>query len=337
MDLSLEFLQPLWYILIAVLFSVFFLLEGFDYGVGILLAFVGRGEDERKELAHSIAPFWDGNEVWMLTAGGAMFAAFPEWYATLFSGYYLALVLMLFALIVRAIGLEYRGKDKSESFRQKMDMMFTGGSLIAALLWGVVAVNIILGLPIKPDANGNVQYVGSFLDLLDWRAILGGISAVHIAALHGSLFAAVRTDGIMRARVMELSEKFWKGTTFFGVVTSGAILATVDIPGMNVFNGAMAVVAVLALVASFFFIQKDQPGKGFISTGLMIVLATGAVFWMAFPNVIKSSLDPAFSLTVAKASSSQYTLNIMTVTALIMVPIVITYQSMVYRFFMKKD
>jgi cytochrome d ubiquinol oxidase subunit II len=184
-------LNTLWFILLFVLFVGFFLLEGFDYGVGILLPFLGKDDTDRRLIINTIGPFWDANEVWLITAGGAMFAAFPNWYATMFSGFYLALVLMLVALIVRAVGFEFRSKDRHPTWRQVWDWMIFGGSFVPALLWGVAFGNLIRGLPIDADMN----YVGSFWDLLNPYALSGGLATLSAFVLHGALFLSLKTKG----------------------------------------------------------------------------------------------------------------------------------------------
>lgn len=329
-------LQILWFILIAVLFAVFFLLEGFDYGVGMLMPFLGKSREDRNKLSHTIGPFWDGNEVWMLTAGGALFAAFPEVYATMFSGYYSALVLMLFGLIIRGVGLELRGKATSPAMEKRFELMFTAGSLLAALLWGVVAVNLVLGIPIGPDK----QYAGSFFDLLDPRSLLGGVAAVFLAVLHGALFTAVRNPGEhpedLGIRAMGLARKVWPITLGLMIATVAWVLFTVHIPGTTWMGVTAGMIAGFGLVISIVFINQGMPGLAFIGTGLCILLGTLSIFSLIFPNLIVSSIDPAYSLNIRNSSSSNYTLTIMSVTAMIMVPIVIAYQIFFYRFFMKK-
>ena len=202
-------LNELWFILIGVLFTGFFLLEGFDYGVGILLPFLGKKDEERRIIINTIGPVWDANEVWLLTAGGAMFAAFPNWYATLFSGFYLALLLMLVALIVRGVAFEFRSKDKHPAWRALWDWCIFGGSFVPALLWGVALANIVRGVPI----NGDMQYVGGFLYLLNPYALLGGLVAVAVMTLHGAIFLSLRTTDEMQERVHKTAQYAWPVAT----------------------------------------------------------------------------------------------------------------------------
>ena len=198
-------LNALWFILIGVLFTGFFLLEGFDYGVGILLPFLGKKDEERRILINTIGPVWDANEVWLLTAGGAMFAAFPNWYATLFSGFYLALLLMLVALIVRGVAFEFRSKDKHPAWRALWDWCIFGGSFVPALLWGVALANIVRGVPI----NADMQYVGGFFNLLNPYALLGGLAAVAAMTLHGAIFLCLRTTDVMQERAHKAAQVAW--------------------------------------------------------------------------------------------------------------------------------
>jgi cytochrome bd ubiquinol oxidase subunit II len=323
-------LQTLWFIIITVLFSVFFLLEGFDYGVGILMGILGKSEEERKLISKSIGPFWDGNEVWMLTAGGALFAAFPEWYATMFSGYYLALVLMLAALIIRVIGIELRGKTDDAKERKRFDLMFTVGSAVAALLWGVVAVNFILGLPI----DENKEYAGNFFNLLDIRAILGGVTSLLLCWLHGAIFLAGQSSGALREKASHQAQKVWLPAMLAVVITTVAVIASsanTSVMGI-VIGGA----GIIGLGVGKLFISKQQFVKAFICSGFAIVAGTVGIFTSIFPNVFISSIRPENNLTIYNASSSNYTLTIMSIVAGILVPIVIGYQVWTYKTFLNK-
>src|SRR5690349_15461642 len=212
-------LTTVWFALIAVLWAGYFLLEGFDFGVGILLPVLARDDRERRLLINTIGPVWDGNEVWLLVAGGATFAAFPEWYATLFSGFYLPLLVILVALILRGVAFEYRGKVDSPTWRRRWDACIIGGSLVPALLWGVAFGNIVRG--VKLDANH--EYVGSFLDLLNPYALLGGLTTLALFTLHGAVFLALKTDGAVRRRAGELAVRLGVVTV---VVAGGFLLWT---------------------------------------------------------------------------------------------------------------
>ncbi len=211
-------LSTLWFILVGVLFTGFFFLEGFDYGVGILMPFLGKMDEERRIILNTIGPVWDANEVWLITAGAAMFAAFPNWYATLFSGFYLALFLMLVALIVRAVAIEFRSKDKNPRWRTLWDWCIFFGSFVPALLWGVAMANIIRGVPI----DANMEYVGGFFNLLNPYALLGGLAGLALFTLHGATFLSLRTEGELRQRVEALAKRLWPLALFLGVATAAA-------------------------------------------------------------------------------------------------------------------
>ena len=326
-------LNTLWFILIAVLFAGFHFLEGFDYGVGILLPFLGKNDQERRQIINTIGPVWDGNEVWLITAGGAMFAAFPNWYATLFSGFYLALVLMLLALIGRGVAFEFRGKDKNPAWRAWWDRLIFLGSLVPALLWGVAIANIVRGVPI----DESMTFTGNLLDLLSPFALLGGLVAVSVFTLHGAIFLALKTEGEVRRRAEAL-------TTRVGPVASVLVLLLVvtayfetDVfTRLGVNPGLAALGAGAALLASGWFIRDRRFGWAFAMTGLHIALTVLATFQGLYPRVMVSSLNPEWSLTIYNASSSEYTLSVMTVVALVLVPIVLIYQGWTYWIFRKR-
>ncbi|MFN8529789.1 MAG: cytochrome d ubiquinol oxidase subunit II [Anaerolineae bacterium] len=326
-------LQTLWFILIAVLFTGFLFLEGFDYGVGILLPFVGKSDGERRLVINAIGPVWDGNEVWLLTAGGAMFAAFPNWYATLFSGFYLALFLILMALILRGVAFEFRSKDASPRWRALWDGAIFLGSFLPALLWGVAFGNILRGVAI----DASMTYVGSFFDLLNPYALLGGLVTLTLFILHGALFLEMKTDGDVRARVTKAARQMWLPVVLLAVAFVAYSLAETDIlQRLNVANIGGLVLAVGGLLAAGYFIFNKRLGLSFVSTGIVIVGVVALIFGTLFPRVMPSSLGEAFDLTIYNASSSQYTLQVMTVIALTMVPIVLLYQAWSYWVFRKR-
>lgn len=322
-------LNSLWFILIGVLFTGFFILEGFDYGVGILHPFLAKNDEERRVMFNTIGPWWDGNEVWLLTAGGAMFAAFPNWYATLFSGFYLALFLMLLALIVRAVSFEYRSKEKHVKWRALWDWCFFFGSAIPALLWGVAMANIVKGVPIDKDMN----YVGGFFNLLNPYALLGGLASLGIFTLQGAVFLSLRTDGDLRTRAEGLSKKLWPVVLVLGALTVVAsyVLGIFNKLGIN--PGLSAIGAGVAFLAGGWFVWQRRFGWAFAMNALTIALTVVTQFRAMFPNVLPSSLDPAWSLTIFNASSTPYTLRVMTVVALIFVPVVLVYQAWNYYVF----
>lgn len=324
-------LQTLWFILIAVLFTGFLFLEGFDYGVGILLPFVAKGDQERRTVVNSIGPVWDGNEVWLLTAGGAMFAAFPNWYATLFSGFYLALFLILIALIIRGVAFEFRSKDDHSRWRSLWDAAIFVGSLIPALLWGVAFGNILRGVAI----DASMTYVGSFFDLLNPYALVGGLVTLTLFILHGALFLELKTDGVIRERVAKIARRFWLPVTILAMVFVVYSAADTDIlDHINVVNLLGLVVAVAALLLTGYCIYNGRYGRAFFGTGLTVVGIVALIFGTLFPRVMPSTLG--FDLTIYNASSSQYTLQVMTVIALTVVPIVLLYQAWTYWVFRKR-
>lgn len=324
-------LQTLWFILIAVLFTGFLFLEGFDYGVGILLPFIARKDNERRIVINSIGPVWDGNEVWLLTAGGAMFAAFPNWYATLFSGFYLALFLILIALIVRGVAFEFRSKDENPRWRAAWDMAIFIGSFVPALLWGVAFGNILRGVAI----DASMTYVGSFFDLLNPYALVGGLVTLTLFILHGALFLELKTDGVIQQRAGQISRRFWLPVTLFAVIFVILSAFETDIlQRLNVINVVGLVFAVAALLGTGYFIFQARYGRAFIGTGLTVVGVVALIFGTLFPRVMPSSLG--FDLTIYNASSSTYTLQVMSVIALTLVPIVLFYQAWTYWVFRKR-
>ena len=326
-------LNTVWFILIGVLFTGFFLLEGFDYGVGILLPFVGKNDRERRAVINTIGPFWDGNEVWLLTAGGAMFAAFPDWYATLFSGFYIALLLMLAALIVRAVAFEYRSKDLRPEWRNAWDWMIFIGSFIPALLWGVALTNIVRGVPIDADMN----YVGGFWNLLNPYALLGGLTTLIIFTLHGAVFLTLRTTDELLERSQRVAQRLWLPAVIILVALVVASYFATDIfTRLGVNPGISAVGAAAAILAAGWFIRQRRSGWAFAMTSLTIFLTVVTVFRGLYPRVMVSSLNPEWSLTIYNASSTPYTLKVMTIVAFIFVPIVLLYQGWTYYIFRKR-
>ncbi|GAB2945325.1 cytochrome d ubiquinol oxidase subunit II [Micromonospora polyrhachis] len=321
-------LTTVWFLLITVLFTGYFILEGFDFGVGMLLPVLGRDDRERRVMINTIGPVWDGNEVWLLTAGGAMFAAFPEWYATLFSGFYLPLLLILIALILRGVAFEYRHKRPEASWKRRWDAAITFGSVVPALLWGVAFANIVRGVPL--DANH--EYAGGFFNLLNPYALLGGLTTTALFLTHGAVFIALKTTGDIRHRARKLATH----TGIAAIVLAGAFLTwTLSIrntPAAIV----LAVVAALALAAGVAAAHAGREGWAFTGTALATGLAVITLFAALFPNVMPSTLDAAGTLTVDNAASTPYTLKIMTWVAVIFTPIVLAYQGWTYWVFRKR-
>ena len=324
-------LNVLWFILVTVLFIGFFFLEGFDYGVGMLLPFLGKNDTERRVLVNTIGPVWDGNEVWMITAGGAMFAAFPHVYATLFSGFYLALFLMLMALIARGVAFEFRSKDENPTWRSTWDWMIFIGSAVPALLWGVAVTNLIKGVPI----NAKMQYVGTFFDLLSPYTVVGGLAFVMVFAFHGAMYLTLKTAGEMVERARGAAVRTGALAAVFCLILVGMTYSNTDL-FTSTGAGASLWGAVVIFVGAYGAMFVRRFGLGFILSSLTVALTTIAFFWGLFPRLMVSSLNPAWSLTITNSSSSPYTLKIMTVAALALVPVVLIYQGWVYWTFRKR-
>ena len=331
--MSYEFLQILWFILIAVLWIGFFFLEGFDFGVGMLLPFLGKRDTERRAIINTIGSVWDGNEVWLLTAGGATFAAFPHWYATMFSGFYLALFLLVIGLILRGISFEYRSKDANPAWRSRFDWMIAIGSFMASLLLGTAFANLARGVPI----DENMMYTGNLFTLLNPFGLIGGITMVSVFLLHGANFLTLKLDGELRERAREAGRKLYVVAAFAVILLAVTTYIYTDIStkiGIN--PGIMPIASVVVLLVTILFINRRMEGWAFISTGVHIVLTQIAFFTLMFPRVMISSTNPAYSLTIYNASSSQYTLTVMSIVALIFVPIVLAYQGWTYYMFRKR-
>jgi cytochrome d ubiquinol oxidase subunit II len=305
-------------------------LEGFDFGVGILLPFLGRGDDERRRIINTIGPVWDGNEVWVLTAGGAIFAAFPHWYATLFSGFYLALFLMLAAMIVRGVAFEFRSKDRHPAWRATWDWMVFAGSVVPALLWGVAMANLLAGVPI--DASKN--YAGGFLDLLGPYTLTAGLATLTAFTTHGAIYLHLKSTDPIRARAGAVVRRVGPvATIFIALFVAGSYAWTDALARLGVNPGLVPMLAVGAMLGAGAFVHRESMGWAFLMTSLAIVFSTITIFMALYPRVMVSSLDPAWSLTIYNASSTPYTLKVMSVVALVFVPIVLVYQGWTYWVF----
>lgn len=324
-------LGNLWFALIGVLFAGFFFLEGFDFGVGILLPFLGKKDEERRIIINTIGPFWDGNEVWLITAGGAIFAAFPNWYATMFSGFYLALLLILVALILRGIAFEFRSKKESKAWRKNWDTVLFVSSTLLALLWGVAMANLIKGVPIDKTMN----YVGGFFDLISIYTLIAGITTLFVFIFHGAVFLSLKTTGEMQKKAVKTA-----GTFGIYAIAAALILGVLSFVQTDLYNSKLALAAsILALVllaVSLYLVKKNKVKLAMITNGLSIALGVGTLFLGLFPRVMVSSLSPEFSLTIQKAVSSAKTLSLMTKVALVFVPIVLAYQAWTYWVFRKR-
>jgi len=321
-------LTTIWFGLIAILWIGYFLLEGFDFGVGILMPFLGRSDAERRDVIHTIGPVWDGNEVWVLVAGGATFAAFPEWYATLFSGFYLPLFLILVALIVRGVAFEYRNKRPEPAWRRRWDAAIFFGSLLPAVLWGVAFGNIVAGVPI--DAQHH--FTGDLFTLLNPYALLGGLTTLALFITHGAAFLALKTEGDLRRRANALVLR----AGLVAAVAAVLFLGWTEVRDGDPGSAVLALLAAGALVGGLVANRAGREALTFAGTGLAIVLAVACLFVALFPDVMPSSTDPAFSLTTTNAAATHYTLSIMTVVAVIFTPLVLLYQGWTYWVFRKR-
>ncbi|MFD9046199.1 cytochrome d ubiquinol oxidase subunit II [Streptomyces zaomyceticus] len=321
-------LHDVWFVLIAVLWIGYFFLEGFDFGVGILTKLLARDRVEKRVLINTIGPVWDGNEVWLLTAGGATFAAFPEWYATLFSGFYLPLLIILVCLIVRGVAFEYRAKRPEENWQRNWEQAIFWTSLLPAFLWGVAFGNIVRGVKIDAD----MEFVGTFWELLNPYALLGGLVTLTLFTFHGAVFASLKTVGDIRGRARSLAFKLGLVTA---VLALGFLIWT-QIDTGDSWSLAAMLIAVVSLVGAIGAIKVGREGWSFALSGVTITAAVAMLFLALFPDVMPSSLDPEWSLTVTNASSSPYTLKIMTWCAAIATPLVLLYQSWTYWVFRKR-
>lgn len=325
MDLNL-----LWFILIAVLFTGFFILEGFDYGVGMLLLY--RSREERTQFIKAIGPVWDANEVWMITAGGASFAAFPHFYASMFSTFYLALFLMLIALILRGVAFELRGKFQSSDWVNFWDGAIVFGSFVPAFLWGVAMADLLRGLPL----DSQMHYTGNFWNLLNPFSIVSGLFFVSLFMFHGANFLRMRLAD--ERLLMELrADARTMGIT--ACVSYFCFIATAwhDTDLMSKVTGAMIFSSALGILsAAWSFTKEEKSTAAFVTTSISIAITMIGLFVALFPRLMVSSLNPEWSLTIYNAASTPYTLTIMTVAAVILVPVVLIYQAWTYKIFRER-
>ena len=322
-------LPVVWFVLIAVLWTGYLVLEGFDFGVGMLLRPFSRNDTERRLLINTIGPVWDGNEVWLLVAGGATFAAFPEWYATMFSGFYLPLLLILLALILRGVAFEWRGKINDDAWRQRWDWCITIGSWVPAVLFGVAFGNLVRGVPIDADK----QYVGDFFTLLNPFSLLMGLMTLTVFMAHGAIYLRLKTYGEVRDAAKGVAIKV-------GLVA--AVIAVATLLWYQAFSERVAFTLPLALIAAVCWllalgmVWKGRDGWAFIFSSATLLFAVTTLFVGLFPNVMVSSTDAAYNLTVYNSSSQSYTLTVMTIVAVVMTPIVLIYQGWTFWVFRKR-
>lgn len=323
-------LEIFWFLVIAVLWVGYFVLEGFDFGVGILLPVVGRDDVDRRVMVNTIGPVWDGNEVWLLVAGGATFAAFPDWYATLFSGFYLPLFLILAALIFRGVAFEFRSKRVRPEWRLAWDHAIFWGSLIPALLWGVAFANILRGTPIGPHGT----YLGSFFNLLNVYSLVGGVTTLLLFTLHGSVFLCLKTTDDLQARAERTAK-------ILAPAAGVALLAFLTWTYVNARNAHdvgivppfVPILTLISVVAVGWLLRERMTGWAFVANIVTLVGLVATIFLNLYPRVMVSSISPAFNLTIGNSASAPYTLKVMTVVALIFTPLVLVYQGWTYWVF----
>jgi cytochrome bd-type quinol oxidase subunit 2 len=322
-------LVPFWFIVIAVLWTGFFVLEGFDFGVGMLHNEVGRDEAGRRAAINTIGPLWDGNEVWLIVAGAAMFAAFPGWYATMFSGLYLALVLLLAALMARGVAFEYRGKRADPRWRRTWDVLLVVGSLVAPLLIGVALGDLLHGLPI----DAKQEFTGSFWNLLQPYALLTGVTLVLLCLLYGAAFLSLKTTDEMHERSRRVAKRV-------APVTAAAVVAFVIWTHVTAsdefFLSPVELLAVLAVLAAVWLVYEQKDGFAFAATAVTIAACIVSIFADLYPNVMVSSTNPAYNLTVHNTASGAYSLKVMTVVVILFLPFVLAYQTWTYYGFRRR-
>lgn len=326
-------LPELWFLLIAVLFIGFFFLEGFDFGVGMSTRLLARNKQERDQLLSTIGPFWDANEVWLITAGGALFAAFPDWYATMFSGYYTLFVIFLLALIARGVAIQYVSYTKTDKYINVWHWCVAIGSFLAPFLLGMLFTSIVRGVPI----DETMTMYGSFSDFVNVYSIVGGLAVVLLSLVHGLTFIGLRTTGPVHDRAIQLLNKVYV-ILFVGLVAF-AVLTYVETDLFDVRPLATPVLLGLVVICSVFgviFANKRKEGFAFTMTGFSIVFTIAMLFIGLFPRVMISTIDPSLNLTIFNSSSGQYTLSVMTKIAVTLLPFVLGYQIWSYYVFRKR-
>lgn len=333
MEVAALSLNELWFVLIAVLFTGFFFLEGFDFGVGMATHVLARSNGERRILINTIGPFWDANEVWLITAAGAMFAAFPHWYATMFSGYYMLFAIMLLALIARGVAFEFRGKVDRRGWRTIWDTAILIGSVVPPLLFGILFASLIKGMPIGSD----MEMAAQLPDIVNGYTLWGGITVLGLSLLHGLTFISLRTDGELRRRSRQLAAAM---LPVQAVLMAVLAVWTYSVTDLFARHGLLLVLAVIigaaATVLAGVFLKRGKEGLAFGMTGLLIIITFGSMFIGLFPRLMISSIDPAFDLTLYNSASSAYTLQAMTIVAAVLLPFVLAYQAWSYFVFHKR-
>ncbi len=322
-------LAQFWFIVIAVLWTGFFVLEGFDFGVGMLHGVVARDEAGRRAAVNAIGPLWDGNEVWLIVAAAAMFAAFPGWYATMFSALYLAMVLLLLALIVRGISFEYRGKSADPRWRRAWDWLMAGGSLVAPFLLGLALGDLLHGLPVDKSQ----EFTGNFADLFQPYGIYTGVTLVALCVLHGSTFLALKTSGDVRDRAATLG---YRAGPVAGLLVLGFVIWTRVSAHKGVLPNVVEVAGVLAVFGAAWLARDRRAGWAFAATTFAMAATVLSIFTELYPRVLVSSTSPAYNLTISNTASPPYSLRLMTIVVVILLPVVLLYQAWTYYVFRQR-
>ncbi len=326
-------LNTLWFIFIGILYTGFFVLEGFDFGVGILLPFLGKNDLQRRTIINTIGPHWDGNEVWLIAAGGATFAAFPNWYATMFSGFYLPLFLILIGLIIRGVAFEFRSKDDDPRWRKLWDWCLFVGSLLPTILFPIAFSNLVRGVPI----DANMQYVGGFFNLLNPYALLASLAVTLLIIMHGAGFLSLKTTGEIEQKAKDLVRWLWLLVTLLLIIflVTSFIVTNVS-ERLNVLSILFPVIGLGAILSVGYFLRYGHFGRVFLMTCLTVASFVITIFTFLYPRVMVSSLNPDWSLTIQNAASSITTLKLMTTVTLIILPVVLVYQAWTYWVFRKR-
>ncbi|MBG0741641.1 cytochrome d ubiquinol oxidase subunit II [Paeniglutamicibacter antarcticus] len=324
----METLPTIWFVLIAVLWTGYLFLEGFDLGVGMLMKLFARNNTERRVLLNTVGPVWDGNEVWLITAGGAMFAAFPLWYASLFSALYIPLVFVLLGLIFRAVAFEYRGKVNTEQWRNRWDWAIALGSFVSAFGIGAALALTTTGLPL----NANGDRVGGPFAWFSWYAVLGGFAVVGFSLVHAAAFLALKTDGDIRDRAQRLVIRWLP----VGLLPLVVWVVLVTNRHGHLLSWLLVAVAAAAAVAAWRLARRGREGWSFLGLGVFLLTGSAALFGSVFPVVLPSTLNHDWDLTVSNASSSSYTLGLMSIVACVGIPLVLAYQGWTYWVFRKR-
>ncbi|AEW05511.1 cytochrome bd quinol oxidase subunit 2 apoprotein [Sulfobacillus acidophilus DSM 10332] len=326
-------LPVLWYVLIAVLFTGYLVLEGFDYGVGILLPWVGHSDTERRAVLATIGPVWDANEVWLITAGGAMFAAFPLWYASLFSAFYGGLALLLVSLIVRGVALEFRSQDRHPTWRRRWDYLIAGSSAVPPLVWGLAMGNVLHGIPL--NAQGN--FTGSLATILNPYALVGAAAALSLLTLHGALYLTLKAPIPVSDRAYRAAFRVGPvATVFYFAFVLMSYFDAHFIHRLGVDPGPIPILAGLGMVTVRLLLPRRNHPWAFWMGLLTIILSTASVFLALYPDLMISSLNPAWSLTVPNAAANPYSLKVMTIVAITVLPLVLAYQAWTYWIFRRR-